>query len=116
MPTNLSWLHLCCPLVVTSAHAGHTLKVPQAHLHFFTLHPYHRHWCQACLLHPGLHSLGHITDIGQGKLIEELWAKVPCMGLKELQCLQLGVSKEKYITYKHEVSQAPHTQSVSIFP
>ena len=58
-------------------------------------HPYHGHWCQACLLQPGLHSLGHITDVGQCKLTEELWAKMPCMGLKELQCLQLQGGENK---------------------
>lgn len=47
----------------------------------------HGHWCQACLLQPSLHSLGHITNVGQCKLAEELGAKMSCVGLKELQCL-----------------------------
>lgn len=68
---------------------------PPAHLHSAHPHPYHGHWCQACLLQPGLHSLGHITDVGQCKLTEELWAKMPCMGLKELQCLQLQGGENK---------------------
>lgn len=114
MPTNLPQLYLDCPPVVTSFHAGLILKVPVPPL--LNSHSYHGHWCQACLLQHGLYSLGHFTDVGQRKLIEELWAKMPCVGLKELQCLQLGGGEDKYLTLKKEIFQAPHTESNSIFP
>lgn len=39
---------------------------------------------------------------------------MPGMGLKELQCLQLGGGEEKDVT--EEVAQGPHTKSASIFP
>lgn len=102
--------------MVTSFHAGLTLKVRLTPSSLILPHSYHGHQCQACLLQPGLYSLGHFTDVGQRELIEELGAKMPRVGLKELQCLQRGGGEEEHLTQKKGNTSDPHTECAYIFP
>lgn len=43
---------------------------------------HHRHQGQRFLLQLALDTLGDVSDVRQGKVLELLWAQVPRMGLK----------------------------------
>lgn len=48
---------------------------------------HHGHQGQRLLLQLALDSLGNVSDVRQGEVLKQLWAQVPCMGLKQLECL-----------------------------
>lgn len=48
---------------------------------------HHGHQGQCLLLQLALDSLGNVLDVRQGEVLKQLWAQVPCMGLKQLERL-----------------------------
>lgn len=48
---------------------------------------HHGHQGQRLLLQLALDSLGDVSDVRQGEVLKLLWAQVPRMGLKQLECL-----------------------------